>query len=85
MQETRVQFLSRKDPLQGNRRKWQPTPVFLPGESYGQRSLLSYSPQGHEELDRTEHTHVHTQAPLTFSQVHLVKTDSLVRGAAQKS
>ena len=28
------------------RRKWQPTPVFLPGESHGQRSLVSYSPQG---------------------------------------
>ena len=26
------------------RREWQPTPVFLPGESHGQRSLLSYSP-----------------------------------------
>ena len=26
------------------RRKWQPTPVFLPGESYGQRSLEGYSP-----------------------------------------
>ena len=32
---------------------------------------------GHKELDRTEHTHIHTQEPLTFSQVHLVKTDSL--------
>ena len=28
------------------RRKWQPTPLFLPGESRGQRSLLGYSPQG---------------------------------------
>ena len=26
------------------RRKWQPTPVFLPGESHGQRSLAGYSP-----------------------------------------
>ena len=26
------------------RRKWQPTPVFLPGESHGQRSLVGYSP-----------------------------------------
>ena len=31
------------------RRKWQPTPVFFPGESYGQRSLVGYSPQGREE------------------------------------
>ena len=28
------------------RRKWQPTPVFLPGEPHGQRSLVGYSPQG---------------------------------------
>ena len=30
------------------RRAWQPTPVFLPGESHGQRSLAGYSPWGHE-------------------------------------
>ena len=29
------------------RRKWQPNPVFLPGESHGQRSLVGYSPRGH--------------------------------------
>ena len=28
------------------RREWQPTPVFLPGESHGQRSLVGYSPWG---------------------------------------
>ena len=38
------------------RRKWQPTPVFLPGESSGQRSLAGYSPQGHNESDKTEVT-----------------------------
>ena len=31
-------------------RKWPPTPVFLPGESYGQRSLAGYSPWGHKRL-----------------------------------
>ena len=31
----------------------QPTPVFLPGEPYGQRSLAGYSPWGHKELDTT--------------------------------
>ena len=36
------------------RRAWQPTPVFLPGESHGQRSLVGYSPRGHKELDMTE-------------------------------
>ena len=35
-------------------RKWQPTPVFSPGESHGQRSLEGYSPWGHKESDRTE-------------------------------
>ena len=30
------------------RRKWQPTPVFLPGQSHGQRSLVGYSPWGHK-------------------------------------
>ena len=37
--------------------KWQPTPVFLPGKSHGQRHLVGFSPRGHEELDATEHTH----------------------------
>ena len=36
------------------RRKWQPTPVFLPGESHGQRNLVGYSPQGRKESDTTE-------------------------------
>ena len=38
------------------RRKCQPTPVFLPGESHGQRSLAGYSPWDHKELDATEVT-----------------------------
>ena len=36
------------------RRKWLPTPVFLPGKSHGQRSLVGYSPWGRKELDMTE-------------------------------
>ena len=39
------------------RRKWQPSPVFLPGESHGERSLLGYSPYCRKVLDMTEHTH----------------------------
>ena len=39
------------------RRKWQPTPVFLPGKFHGQRSLVGYNPRGHKEPDTTEHTH----------------------------
>ena len=38
------------------RRKWQLTPVFLPGESHGKRSLVGYSPWSHKELDMTEVT-----------------------------
>ena len=39
------------------RRKWQPTPVSLPGESHGQRSLVGYSPWGCKESDTTERLH----------------------------
>ena len=41
MQETWARFLGQEDPW---RRKWQPTPVFLPGKSHGQKSLAGYSP-----------------------------------------
>ena len=40
-------------------RKWQPTPVFLPGKSHGQRSLAGYSPRGRKESDMTEHARTH--------------------------
>ena len=39
------------------RRKWQPTPVFLPGKSLGQRSLAGYNLNGRKESDMAEHTH----------------------------
>ena len=43
------------------RRKWQPTPVFLPGTSHGQRSLTGYTPRGCKESQLTEVTqHTHT-------------------------
>ena len=44
------------------KRKWQPTPVFLPGKCHWQKNLTSYSPWGHEELDMTKwlSTHIHT-------------------------
>ena len=41
------------------RRKWQPSLVFLPGESHGQRSLVGYSPQGGKESNTTEQLHFH--------------------------
>ena len=50
-QETQVRSLGQEDLTW--RREGQPTPVFLPGESHGQRSL-DYSPWGHKESDKTE-------------------------------
>ena len=44
------------------RRAWQLTPVFLPGEFHGQRSLGGYSPRGHKELDRTERLTQHNKS-----------------------
>ena len=51
MQETWVYPWVRKIPW---RKEWLPTPVFLPREFYGQRSLVGYSPWGHKESDMTE-------------------------------
>ena len=64
MWETRVQSLGRVDlgerngnPLQYSwRRKWQPTPVFLPGESYGRGGLVGCHICGRIESDTTEVT-----------------------------
>ena len=68
MQESRVQSVSWQDPLV---RKWQPTPAFLPGESHGQRSLVSYSPWGRRESDSTEQ--------LTLTQLSSEKATCLQR------
>ena len=50
--------------LASRRRRWHPTPVLLPGKSYGQRSLVGCSPWGCEELDTTE------RLPLLFTFMH---------------
>ena len=52
MYETLVPSMIGKIPW---RRKWEPTPVFLPGESHGQRSLEGYSPWSCKESDTTGH------------------------------
>ena len=44
------------------KRKWQPTPVFLPGESHGLRSLVDYNPWGLTWLSNRGHTHL----PITY-------------------
>ena len=50
-QQTRVDLWVRESPW---RRKWQPIPVFLPGEFHGQRNLAGYSPWGRKDLDMSE-------------------------------
>ena len=57
MQETQVQSLCQEDPW---RRKWQPIPVLLLGEFYGQRSLASCNLWDCKKLDTTECVHTHT-------------------------
>ena len=60
--ETRVQSLGRvQSPEEGNEEGKNTTPVFLPGESHGQRSLVGYSPWGRKDsdTDRTERFHFH--------------------------
>ena len=53
IQETQVSYLGQEDPLKKGMATLL-TPVFLPGEFYGQRSLAGYSPWGREEWDTTE-------------------------------
>ena len=54
---THVLSLGWEVPLE---KEMESTPIFLPGKSHGQRSLVSYSPWGGKELDTTERTHIHT-------------------------
>ena len=57
MPETWARSLDCEDPW---RRELQSTPVFLPGESHGQRSLQGCRPRGRKQLDTTD-THTHTE------------------------
>ena len=50
------------------RRKWQPTPVFLPGEFHGWRSLVGYSPWDHKESDMTQRIYTYTWCYIEFSR-----------------
>ena len=56
-------------------RKWQPTPVFLPGESHGQRSLAGYSSKESDSTERLTHTHTHTHTHTQNSIVALLDFD----------
>ena len=57
MQQTQVRSLGWEDTL--GRGKWQPTPVFLPGETQGQRSLGGQGPGCHKEWNMTKRLSAH--------------------------
>ena len=66
----------------------QPTPVFLPGKYYGQRSLVSYIPWGHKESDETEelraqgrkrHDNINTTQGGAATMHKLLKTTGILR------
>ena len=63
------------------RRKWQPTPVFLPGKSHGWRSLVGCSPWGCEESDMTERLHFHLPC---FQAIYTLLWPETVLNWAQK-
>ena len=65
MQEVQILSLGQEDPLE---KKRQPTPVFLPGKSHGERSLVGYSPWGPEESDITEPLSMHAFTGITRFQ-----------------
>ena len=53
------------------RREWQPSPVFLPEESHGQRSLAGYSPWGHKESDTTKWLKHSTEVEVMITEVEV--------------
>ena len=66
------------------RRKWQPTPVFLPGKSHGWRSPVGYHPWGHKESTQlSTHTHKHTHCfkPLGLGVIYYTTIDNKNLGA----
>ena len=62
------------------RRKWQPTPVLLPGKFHGQRNLVNYSPRGRKESGTTERCHF-TSLHFTSLQANIL---SLAKGPVVK-
>ena len=69
------------------RRTWQPTPVSLPGESHGQRSLAGYSPWGRTQSDKTERTCIHIDQSLSLkhSQMESSCLQSTIVGSHLRS
>ena len=67
-EEATCQSLGREDPLEGKQHR---TPVFLPGEFHGQRSLAGYSPWGHRESDTTEQLSTAQHKTLRQQNAHI--------------
>ena len=63
-------------------RAWQPTPVFLPGESHGQRSLAGYSPWGRKQLDMTEASEHRHHYPVCLCR-GTTRSKALVQGRCE--
>ena len=66
MQDTTVQSLGREYGKIPQRMEWPPPPVFLPGESHGQKSLEGYSPWSCKELDTTGHADVFLSSSISL-------------------
>jgi len=69
MQDMRVGSLGQEDPLE---QEMQPTPIFLPGDFHGWRSLVGCSPWDLNESNTTKHTHP------------ILKKEGFVRGKKQR-
>ena len=65
--------------------KWQPTRVFLPGKSLGQRSLKGCNPRGLKELDRAGWTHTHTECTVEAYLTDLTQCAKSMQGRPNQS
>ena len=76
MQEIQVRSLGQED-LVGGWGEWQLSPVFLPGEFQGQRSLVGHSPWGYKESDMSERlsTRTHTSSNICSKHTGKDKAD----------
>ena len=60
--------------------KWQPTPIFLPGELHGWRNLVDCNPWGHKEWDKTKqltYTHILFQILFSYTLLNFIEYSSL--------
>ena len=81
IQETWVWSLSWEDPLEN---ETATTPVFLPGESHGHRSLEGYSPWGHKVLDKTEYTRAEWGGVYSKKYLRILKVANTLSTSKQK-